>query len=71
MIKLSNSISAINMFLKRAIYERGIPFEIKEVVPSKEFLSSFKKIDYMENHLEEYKSFHSVKELMEDINTDN
>lgn len=65
-----NMSTAINMFLKRAIYERGIPFEVKEVAPSKEFLSAFKELDYMENHKEEYKSFHSVKELMEDLNSD-
>jgi len=65
-----NMSTAINMFLKRAIYERGIPFEVKEPSPSKELLSSLQELDYMESHPEEYKSFHSVKELMEDLNSD-
>lgn len=65
-----NMSTAINMFLKKAIYERGIPFEIKEPTPSKELLSALQELDYMETHPEEYKTFHSVKELMEDLNTD-
>lgn len=43
-----NMSTAINMFLKRAIYERGIPFEVKQQ-PSKEFESALKELDYMEN----------------------
>ena len=65
-----NMSTAINMFLKKAIYERGIPFEVKEPTPSKEFLSALQELDYMEKHPEEYKSFHSVKELMKDLNSD-
>ena len=64
-----NMTTAINMFLKKAIYERGIPFEIKQQ-PSKEFADALKELDYMERHPEEYKSFHSIKELMEDLNSD-
>ncbi len=65
-----NMSTAINMFLKKAIYERGIPFEVKEPVPSKEFQNALQELDYMEKHPEEYQSFHSVKELMEDLNSD-
>ncbi len=65
-----NMSTAINMFLKRAIYERGIPFEVKEPLPSKELLSALQELDDMEKHPEEYKSFHSVKELMEDLNSE-
>jgi len=65
-----NMSTAINMFLKRAIYERGIPFEVKEPTPSKEFQSALQELEYMEKHPEEYQSFHSVKELMKDLNSD-
>lgn len=60
--------TAINMFLKRVIYERDVPFEVKQQ-PSKEFESALKELEYMEKHPEEYKSFHSVKELIEDLNS--
>ena len=65
-----NMSTAINMFLKRAIYERGIPFEVKEPIPNKELLTALEELDYMEKHPEKYKSFNSVKELMEDLNSD-
>ena len=63
-----NMSTAINMFLKKAIYERGIPFEVK-LQPSQEFTEALKELDYMERHPEEYKSFNSVKELMDDLNS--
>lgn len=65
-----NMSTAINIFLKKAISERGIPFEVKENIPSKELISALKEVEYMEKHPEEYKSFHSVDELMEDLNKD-
>lgn len=64
-----NMSTAINMFLKRAIYERGIPFEVKQK-PSKELMDALQELDYMEKHPEEYKVFHNVQELMEDLNND-
>lgn len=65
-----NMSTAINIFLKRAIYERGIPFDVKEPTPSKENLNALQELEYMENHPDEYKKFDSVKELMEDLNSD-
>lgn len=65
-----NMSTAINMFLKKAIYERGLPFEVKEPTPNKETLIALQELDYMEKHPEEYRSFHSVEELMEDLNSD-
>lgn len=58
-----NMSTAINMFLKRTIYERGIPFEVKEPKPSKEFLEALQELDYMEKHPDEYKSYNDIKEL--------
>ncbi len=61
-----NMSTAINMFLKRAIYEQGLPFEVKQQ-PSKEFLEALKELDYMESHPEEYKVYHDVDKMFEDI----
>ena len=58
--------TAINMFLKRAIFERGIPFDVKQQ-PTKEFVEALKELDYMENHPEEYKVYHNVDKMFEDI----
>ena len=51
-----NMSTAINMFLKKVIFERGIPFEIKEPRPSKKLLEALKELDYMESHPDKYKS---------------
>ncbi len=61
-----NMSTAINMFLKKAIYERGIPFEVKQK-PSKELIEALKELDYMEEHPEEYKVYHNVDKLFGDI----
>ena len=65
-----NMSTAINMFLKRVIYERGIPFEVKEPKPSKELLDALQELDYMEAHPNEYKSYRSVEELKKDLLSD-
>lgn len=61
-----NMSTAINMFLKKAIYERGIPFEIKQQ-PSKEFSEALCELDYMEKHPEEYKVYHDIDKMFKDI----
>ena len=61
-----NMSTAINMFLKKAIYERGIPFEVKQQ-PSKEFKEALNELDYMEKHPEQYKVYHDVDKMFEDI----
>ena len=54
------------MFLKRAIFERGIPFDVKQQ-PTKEFSEALNELEYMENHPEEYKVYHNVDKMFEDI----
>lgn len=61
-----NMSTAINMFLKKAIYERGIPFEVKQK-PSKDFYEAIHELSYIEEHPEKYKAYHNVDELFEDI----
>ena len=61
-----NMSTAINMFLKKAIFERGIPFDIKQR-PTKEFTEALKELDYMETHPQEYKVYHNVDKMFKDI----
>ena len=61
-----NMSTAINMFLKKAIYERGIPFEVKQK-PTKELAEALKELNYMEEHPEEYKVYHDVNKMFEEI----
>ena len=65
-----NMSTAINMFLKKVIFERGIPFEIREPRPSKKLLEALKELDYMELHPDKYKTYSSIKELKKDLLSD-
>ena len=62
-----NMSTAINMFLKKVIFERGIPFEIREPRPSKKLLEALKELDYMESHPDKYKSYSNIKDLKKDL----
>ena len=61
-----NMSTAINMFLKRAIYERGIPFEVKEQ-PSQDLLEALQEVEDMENGKLIKKGYHNVRQMFEDI----
>ena len=61
---------AINLFLRTAIRQQGIPFELKRTVPNKVTLQAIEELKEMERHPEEYESYHSVEELMKDLNGD-
>ena len=61
-----NMSTAINMFLKKVIIEKGIPFEVNEK-PSRELKEALKELVYMEKHPEKYKTYHNVDEIFEDI----
>ena len=65
-----NMSTAINMFLKRVIYERGIPFDVKEPRPSKELLEALQELDYMEKYPDEYKPYSDIDELKKDLLSD-
>lgn len=65
-----NMSTAINMFLKKVIYERGIPFDVKEPKPSKELLEALQELEYMEKHPEEYKSYSNIEDLKKDLLSD-
>ena len=72
--KLFNSLglnmsTAINMFLKKSIFERGIPFEVKQA-PSNEFIESMKELENMQEHPENYKVYNDVDEMFNDILND-
>lgn len=57
--------TAINIFLKQAIYERSIPFMIRRELPNEETL---KAMDNAEDGENMYGPFDSVAEMMEALN---
>ena len=64
-----NMSTAINIFLKRVVFERGIPFDIKQY-PSKDFSEALRELDYVEEHPEEYKAYHDIDKMFKDILND-
>ena len=64
-----NMSTAINIFLKRAIFERGLPFEVKEVnpKPSKELMEALDEGEDILNGKVKAKGYHNVREMFEDI----
>lgn len=57
--------TAINVYLKKAIAEQGIPFEITREVPN---AVTAKAIEDCENDNDVYGPFDSVEALMESLN---
>ena len=57
--------TAINVYLKKALAEQGIPFEVKREVPNE---VTAKAIADLENGDEVYGPFDSIEALMESLN---
>ena len=58
--------TAINMFLKKAIYERGIPFDLKQE-PTREVLEALKQVDDIESGKLNKKGYHNLYNLLDDL----
>ena len=58
---------AINIYLRQIILNVGIPFEIKAPDFDEDLLEALEEAEKMEKHPENYKKYHSVKELMEGL----
>ncbi|MBQ9229482.1 MAG: type II toxin-antitoxin system RelB/DinJ family antitoxin [Eubacterium sp.] len=59
--------AAFNMFAKTVVREHRIPFEITTDVPNAE---TIRAIENARNGIDLSREFHSVAELMEDLNAD-
>lgn len=61
---------AINIYLKQIILHCGIPFEIKAPQFSDEMLEALKEAEEIEKHPENYKSYKTVEDFMEDLHNE-
>lgn len=60
---------AINMFIKAVLRDNKLPFEItKKSQFSEDLKEALLEAKEMREYPEKYKKFHSVQELMEDLN---
>lgn len=61
---------AVNIYLKQIILNCGLPFKVRTPKFSDDLLEAIEEAEKMEKHPENYKKFHSVKELMEDLESE-
>lgn len=57
---------AINIFLKKALSEGGIPFEVRERKPSKRLLEALKESEDIINGKIKAKRYNNFDEMLED-----
>lgn len=62
--------TAVNMFLKKCIQVRGIPFIISADKPNAETIAAMNEYYMMKQHPENYKRYASFKEAMNEVLAD-
>ena len=62
-----NMSTALTVFLRQTVRSNGIPFEMRLNMPNDETLAAIEDVNLNRNMS---KPFHSVKELMEDLDAD-
>lgn len=62
-----NMSTAINIFLKKVISERGIPFEIKESVPNKELIEALQEGEDILDGKIKKKGHKDIQKMFDDI----
>ena len=66
-----NIADAVTIFLKQVVLTESIPFDIKKPKYNKETIEAIKEALEMIKNPENYKSFNTVDELMEELNSEN
>jgi DNA-damage-inducible protein J len=59
--------AALTVFLRQAVRFNGLPFEMRLNIPNEETLAAISDVNLDKNMS---RQFHSVKELMEDLDAD-
>ena len=55
--------TAINIYLKKALEEQGIPFEVTRKAPNKETVAAMEEVKNMEEHPEKYTGYKDIASL--------
>ena len=59
--------TAVTIFLKQAVLNQGIPFEIKREIPNQTTINALNEYYEMKEHPEKYKRYSSFKEAMSEV----
>lgn len=62
--------TAINIFLRQALYERRLPFDISREVPNADTIAAMKEVEEMSKNPEKYKRYSSFAELLKEVEAD-
>lgn len=62
--------TAINIFLRQAIYERSFPFVIRRDAPNRETAAAMREAEEMSRRPEAYKRYESFSELVQEVKED-
>ncbi len=62
-----NLSTAINIFLKQAIREKGIPFYISSLPENSELAQAFEEAKQIKKNPSNYKSYSSPEEMFKDV----
>ncbi|MFV0519243.1 MAG: type II toxin-antitoxin system RelB/DinJ family antitoxin [Lachnospirales bacterium] len=62
-----NMTTALTVFLSQAVRQQKIPFEIGIQTPNNETIEAIKEVEVMKQNPNNYKSYDSVDDMMEDL----
>lgn len=62
--------TAVTLFLKQAVREQAIPFEIKRENPNAETIAAMNEFFEMQKHPEQYKRYPSFKAAISEVLSD-
>lgn len=62
-----NMSTAVTMFLKSAVANDGIPFDVKRVHPNDETKAALAEYEMMKKHPEMYKRYDTFEELLKEV----
>ncbi len=62
--------TAITMFLKQAVREQRIPFEIKREIPNQQTAAALAEYEEMKQHPENYKRYSTFQEALNEVLAD-
>ncbi len=62
--------TAINIFLRQAIRENALPFNVYREVPNADTIAAMKEVEEIKRHPENYKRYHSFNDALKEVLSD-
>ncbi len=59
--------TAVNIFLRQAVYEHGLPFAVSQKKPNNDTLAALEEAESMHAHPERYQRYGSFSELLREV----